>query len=48
LIRDLLKGSVYEQIGEQLFKTPVTTDGEEQPQSDPLKSLLKGIFDKNR
>ena len=48
LIRDLLKGSVYERIGEQLFKTPVTTDGEEQPQSDPLKSLLKGIFDKNR
>ena len=48
LIRDLLKGSVYERIGEQLFKNPVTTDGEEQPQSDPLKSLLKGIFDKNR
>ena len=48
LIRDLLKGSVYERIGEQLFKIPVTTDGEEQPQSDPLKSLLKGIFDKNR
>ena len=48
LIRDLLKGSVYEQIGEQLFKTPVTTDGEEEQQSDPLKSLLKGIFDKNR
>ena len=48
LIRDLLKGSVYEQIGEQLFKTPVTTDGEKEQQSDPLKSLLKGIFDKNR
>ena len=47
LIRDLLKGSVYEQIGEQLFKTPVTTDGDKEQQSDPLKSLLKGIFEKN-
>ena len=47
LIRDLLKGSIYEQLGEQLFKTPVTTDGDEEQQSDPLKSLLKGIFEKN-
>jgi len=47
LIRDLLKGSVYEQLGEQLFKTPVTTDGDTEQQSDPLKSLLKGIFEKN-
>jgi AsmA protein len=47
LIRDLLKGSVYEQIGEQLFKSPVTTDGVEEQQGDPLKSLLKGIFEKN-
>lgn len=47
LIRDLLKGSVYEQIGEQLFKRPVTTDGDEEQQGDPLKSLLKGIFEKN-
>ena len=47
LIRDLLKGSVYEQLGEKLFNTPVTTDGDEEPQSDPLKSLLKGIFEKN-
>jgi AsmA protein len=47
LIRDLLKGSVYEQLGEKLFKTPVTSDGSEEQQSDPLKSLLKGIFDKN-
>ena len=48
LIKDLLKGSVYEQIGEQLFGTPATTDGDEEQQSDPLKSLLKGIFEKNR
>lgn len=47
LIRDLLKGSIYEQLGEQLFKTPVTTDGDKEQQSDPLKSLLKGIFEKN-
>ena len=47
LIRELLQGSVYEQIGEQLFKTPVTTDGDEEQQSDPFKSLLKGIFEKN-
>lgn len=47
LIRDLLKGSVYEQLGEKLFKTPVTSDGNEEQQSDPLKSLLKGIFNKN-
>ena len=47
LIRDLLKGSVYQQLGEQLFKTPVTTDGDKEQQSDPLKSLLKGIFEKN-
>ena len=47
LIRDLLKGSVYQQLGEQLFKTPVTTDGDKEQQSDPLKSVLKGIFEKN-
>jgi len=47
LIRELLQGSVYEQIGEQLFKTPVTTDGDKEQQSDPFKSLLKGIFEKN-
>jgi len=47
LIRDLLKDSVYEQLGEKLFKTPATTDGDTGEQSDPLKSLLKGIFEKN-
>ena len=46
LIKDLLKGSVYEQLGEQLFKTPVTTDGGEK-QTDPLKRLFKGIIEKN-
>jgi AsmA protein len=46
LIKDLLKGSVYEQLGEQLFKTPVATDGGEK-QTDPLKRLFKGIIEKN-
>ena len=46
LIKDLLKGSVYKQLGEQLFKTPVTTDGGEK-QTDPLKRLFKGIIEKN-
>ena len=46
LIKDLLKGSVYEQLGEQLFATPVTTDGGEK-QTDPLKRLFKGIIEKN-
>jgi AsmA protein len=46
LIKDLLKGSVYEQLGEQLFKAPVTTDGDKK-RSDPLKGLLKDIFEKN-
>jgi len=47
LIRDLLKDSVYEQLGEKLFNTPATTDGDKGQQSDPLKSLLKGIFENN-
>ena len=47
LIKDLLKGSVYEKLGEQLFNTPATADGDDQQQSDPLKSLLKGILEKN-
>lgn len=46
LIKDLLKGSVYAQLGEQLFKTPVATDGGEK-QTDPLKRLFKGIIEKN-
>ena len=47
LIKDMLKGSVYEKLGEQLFNTPATEDGDDQQQSDPLKSLLKGIFEQN-
>jgi AsmA protein len=47
LIRELLKGSVYEQLGEQFFKTPATSDGDEEQQTDPLKSLFKGILEKN-
>jgi len=43
----MLKGSVYEKLGEQLFNTPATEDGDDQQQSDPLKSLLKGIFEQN-
>lgn len=55
LVKDMLKDSAYKKLGEKLFKTPVTVDGEQQQsgqqeneqQSDPLKSLLKGFLDKN-
>lgn len=46
LIKDMLKNSVYEKLGEKIFKTPVTTD-DGQTNSDPLKSLFKGILNKN-
>lgn len=47
LVRDFLKGSVFEQLGGQLFDTPVTdkdSDGEQE--QDPFKNLLKGILEK--
>ncbi len=46
LINDLLKNTVLENLGKQLFKTPVTVDGKEE-EPDPVKNLLKNIFEKN-
>ena len=47
LVRDFLKGSIFQQLGGQLFDTPVTEkDSGDQPEADPLKSLLKGVLEK--
>ena len=47
LVRDFLKGSVFQQLGGQLLDTPVTDkDNGDQQEVDPLKSLLKGVLEK--
>ena len=47
LVREFLKGSIFQQLGGQLFDTPVTEkDSGDQPEADPLKSLLKGVLEK--
>lgn len=49
LVRDFLKGSIFQQLGGQLFDTPVTekeSSDQEEQETDPLKSLLKGILEK--
>jgi AsmA protein len=47
LVRDFLKGSIFQQLGGQLFDTPVTEkDSGDQQEADPLKSLLKGVLEK--
>jgi AsmA protein len=47
LVREFLKGSIFQQLGGQLFDTPVTEKNSgDQPEADPLKSLLKGVLEK--
>jgi AsmA protein len=47
LVRDFLKGNIFQQLGGQLFDTPVTEkDSGDQQEADPLKSLLKGVLEK--
>lgn len=51
LMRDFLKGNIFQQLGGQLFDTPATVgdsgDSENQErETDPLKSLLKGVLEK--
>lgn len=50
LVRDFLKGSIFQQLGGQVFNTPITEkdNGDQQEQdADPFKSLLKGVLEKN-
>jgi len=49
LVRDFLKGSIFQQLGGQLFDTPVTekdSSEQEEQQTDPLKNLLKGVLER--
>ena len=47
LVREFLKGSIFQQLGGQLFDTPVTEkDSSDHQEEDPLKSLLKGVLEK--
>jgi AsmA protein len=47
MVREFLKGSIFQQLGGQLFDTPATEkDSSDQQEEDPLKSLLKGVLEK--